>query len=355
MSTRRNTKRWGPAALIVISLATGGYLWIRPGTALQETPTETGTVRRETIEQVVEATGVVRPQVGAEIDVGSRVSGIVRSLPVTVGDRVRPGDLLARIDPTELQAVLDQALADRALAEARLDSASITHARTEVLASQGIVPASELDAAAGDLRVARARLDMERARVRAAGVNLGFTEIRAPIGGVISNITTREGETVAAGFATPTFVTIVDLDRLEVQAYVDETDIGRVAVGQEATFTVESFPDRELAARVKAINPQAEIQNGVVNYVLLLQFQGREGITLRPEMTAHVRLRTERRDGVLTISRSALRRGPSGTFVLARRNGDWQEVPVRTGLRTETRIEVLGELSAGDTVRVDPG
>ena len=129
-----------------------------------------------------------------------------------------------------------QAEADLALARAQLAMAASSHERAAALSSAGIVSEFELESATRDLEVARARVDLEQARVNSAQIQLAYTEIRAPVQGVIADVTTREGETVAASFAAPTFVTIVDLDRLEVQAYVDETDIGQIFVGQQATF-----------------------------------------------------------------------------------------------------------------------
>ena len=121
--------------------------------------------------------------------------------------------------------------------------------------------------AENDLAVARAELQANRARLRSAEIELDYTRITAPIDGVVAEVSTREGETVAAAFAAPNFVTIIDLERLEVLAYVDETDIGRVVVGQLASFTVDTFPDTEFTARVTAIQPRAELQGSVVNYL----------------------------------------------------------------------------------------
>ena len=352
-------KSWAPRILFVtllLALAAGGYYWQRAAaTAADAAEVETVEVRRATLDRTVTATGVIRPVVGAEIDVGSRISGIVRRLYVKVGDVVAAGDALALIDPTEFEAEVAQARADLALAEAELALARSTHERAEALARDGVVAAMDLESAGRDVEVGRARVDRERARLDAATTRLGYTEIRAPIPGVIADVTTREGETVAASFAAPTFVTIVDLGRLEVQAYVDETDIGRIFVGQRATFTVDTYPGSELAAEVTAINPRAELENGVVSYVVRLRFEGRDDHVLRQEMTAHVRLAVDRREDVLTLPRRAIRRdaGAGRELVRVSRDGAWVEQTIETGFRTDDRVEIVSGLTEGESVQLN--
>ncbi|MEE9562840.1 MAG: efflux RND transporter periplasmic adaptor subunit [Thermoanaerobaculia bacterium] len=353
MTRHRKNSAVKIVSLAVIAGLAGGYFWLRAGMAATEPAPVTDQVRRQTLDQTVLATGVIRPVVGAEIDVGSRVSGIVGSLPVKVGDRVDRGDLLARIDPTEFEAQVAQAEADLALSRAQLAMAASSHERAAALSLAGIVSEFELESATRDLEVARARVDLERARVNSAQIQLAYTEIRAPVQGVIADVTTREGETVAASFAAPTFVTIVDLDRLEVQAYVDETDIGQIFVGQQATFSVDTYPEADFAARVTAVNPKAELQNGVVNYVVRLAFELPDALVLRPEMTAHVRLVVEERSDVLTVPRRAIRRDQGQQFVLVSRNGAWVDQRIEPGWRTDSRVEVRQGLSENETVRLN--
>ena len=353
MSRRRKRSTMKITALALIAALVAGYFWWRAGETTSEPVPVTEQVRRQTLDQTVLATGVIRPVVGAEIDVGSRVSGIVSGIPVKVGNRVDRGDLLARIDPTEFEARVAQAEADLALARAQLSMASSSHERAKALSSEGIVSEFELESATRDLEVAHARVDLEQARLNSAEIQLGYTEIRAPVRGVIADVSTREGETVAASFAAPTFVTIVDLDRLEVQAYVDETDIGRIFVGQQATFSVDTYPEADFAASVTAINPKAELQNGVVNYVVRLEFELPEELVLRPEMTAHVRLVVEERSDVLTVPRRAIRRDQGQQFVLVSRNGAWVDQRIEPGWRTESHVEVREGLSENETVRLN--
>ena len=133
--------------------------------------------------------------------------------------------------------------------------------------------------------VERARAALERAMV-----DRSFPVLRSPIACVVASVATQEGETVAAGLNAPTFVTIVDLERLQVNTYVDEVDIGKIETSQRATFTVDAFPARDFDGRVAAIYPTAIIQDNVVKYVVALDIDDEYAGLLRPEMTASVRI-----------------------------------------------------------------
>ena len=163
-----------------------------------------------------------------------------------------------------------------------------------------------------------------------------------------------KGKRLRRTFSAPTFVTILDLDRLEVLAYVDETDIGRVEPGQIATFTVDTYPDKEFKAIVNAIQPRAELQDSVVNYIVRLDFEADDDYVLRPEMTAHVRLVVAEREDALTAPRNALKRRDGRQFVVVERAGEWIETDVRTGWRSEGAIEILSGVSDGDVVELNP-
>ncbi len=334
--------------------AAGLYLWKTDAATVTETPRRTARVARGTLEQTVIATGVVRPAVGAEVKVGSRISGTVARLPVAVGDRVEAGQLLAELDRAALDAAAEEARAELALARPSVALAESVLERRRRLADGGLASGEDLETAARNLAVERARLAAAEARVRSAEIALGYARVTAPIAGVVAEVTTREGETVAAGFSAPTFVTLVDLDRLEVLAYVDETDVGRVFAGQRATFTVDTYPDADFEAVVVAIQPKAELQGNVVNYVARLEYEPAPGRVLRPEMTAHVRLFLAERDGVLTVPRGALRRHDGRRYVVARRGGEWLEQEVTTGWLTDSSAEITGGLAAGETIEMNP-
>lgn len=346
--------RWSAGLVTtVVAAAVAIYAW--PGNEADSSTDvrRTARVALGELSETISATGVIRPVTGAEVNVGSRISGTVVSLPVEVGDRVATGQVLAELDATALQAEADKARADVKLSMPRVELAESTLRRREKLAVKGLASDEDLEIARQDLAVARAQLEADRARLRSAEIELGYTRITAPIDGVVAEVSTREGETVAAAFAAPNFVTIIDIDRVEVLAYVDETDIGRVMLGQQATFTVDTYPDAEFPARVVAIQPRAELQGSVVNYVVRLEFERSADFTLRPEMTAHLRIVVDERDAVLTAPRAAIKRQAGRQFVVLQRDGEWIEQNVRTGWRSDTTVELLSGAREGDVLELN--
>ena len=346
--------RWG-AGLAFTALATtiGIYVWPANEADSSTDVRKSARVTLGILSETITATGVIRPVTGAEVNVGSRISGTVVSLPVEVGDRVTVGQVLAELDATALMAEADEARADVELSIPRVELAESTLARREKLATKGLASDEDLEIARRDLAVARAELQANRARLRSAEIELDYTRITAPIDGVVAEVSTREGETVAAAFAAPNFVTIIDLERLEVLAYVDETDIGRVVVGQQANFTVDTFPEVEFPARVTAIQPRAELQGSVVNYLVRLEFERLPDFTLRPEMTAHVRVVVDEREQVLTAPRATIKRNSGRQYVVLQRNGEWIEQDVRTGWRSDTSVEFLSGVREGDVLELN--
>jgi len=345
----------GRAVLLGLGLG-AGWLGAQRTRALSSTPlpatAETVAAARRDLGATVLATGVVRPQVGAQVAVGSRASGIVRTLHVTVGDRVAAGQLLAELDRVEFETQVDRAEAIRAVALSERNWAEQEHHRVTQLVRGGHATAAELAGAERAIETARAREREAAASLEAAKVQLGYTSIRAPIGGVVASVSTQEGETVAASFASPTFLTIVDLSRLEVWAYVDETDIGRITIGQQARFTVDTWPDDAFAGRVSAVRPSAEIRDNVVNYVTLIEFSNRPDRLLRPEMTATINIVLEGRTDALSVPNGALRRDSGGTYLLVRRETGFERRDVTVGFRGSEFTELLSGVADGERVLV---
>jgi len=344
---------WTVGSALLVITAVGLYAWPGNDAESNTDPRRTATVSMGTLNETVMATGVIRPVTGAEVNVGSRISGTVVSLPVAVGERVEVGQLLAALDAAALEAEMDEADAAVALSKPRIQLAKSILIRRQRLAENGLASVEDLETAENDLAVARARLQADKARLRSAEIALSYTQVTAPISGVVAEVSTREGETVAAAFAAPNFVTIIDLDRLEVLAYVDETDIGRVFVGQRASFTVDTFPNVEFTAEIKAIQPRAELQGSVVNYLVRLEFERSADFILRPEMTAHVRIVVAERDDVLTAPRATIKRVVGRQYVTVRRGGQWAEQDVRTGWRSESTVEFLSGVREGDVLELN--
>jgi len=311
-------------------------------------------VRRD-LEQAVKATGVVKPRVGAEVRVGSRVSGVVHRLYVQVGDRVEKGQLLAELDDRELEARHQEAVANLTAARAEAIFAAAELGRKREVRTAGVLSANDLDASERAHAFAAARVRESESRLATATTQLGYARIEAPIRGVVASVATQEGETVAASFAAPTFLTLLDLERLEVRAYVDETDIGRIALHQEARFTVDTYGDEEFAGQVSAIYPQAEIRDNVVDYVTVVTFEAPRERLLRPEMTATVRIVIALRKAVLTLPHAAVHRDGVRAFVMVGDDGARERRWIVTGARDERGWEVVEGLREGEEVHVgDP-
>src|SRR5262249_18648132 len=276
-------------------------------------------VLRRDIASIVKATGVIKPRVGAEVRVGSRISGVVKRLYVQIGDVVAKGQLLAELDDRDLIARRDEAAAALHQAEANLGYAAADLRRKRELAAAGGGAPAGRDLGGRALAVAEQQVAGGRASLAFAATQLEYARIVAPIPGVVASVSTQEGETVAASFAAPTFLTLLDPSRLEVWAYVDETDIGRIRTGQKAQFTVDTYGDHPFAGRITDVYPKAEIRDNVVNYVSVVTFTPPNDRVLRPEMTTTVRIELDTRSGVLALPIRAVRWEGGRAFVLTPR------------------------------------
>jgi RND family efflux transporter MFP subunit len=310
------------------------------------------TVTRRDIATKVKATGVIRPMVGAEVRVGSRVSGVVRRLYVHVGDAVRKGQLLAELDDRELVARHAEAASALDVTQANLQFARSERHRRRDLHAEGLVTTANLEAAERECAVAEKQYAQGQATLAYAETQLSYARVVAPISGVVSSVATQEGETVAASFSAPTFVTLLDLGRLEVRAYVDETDIGRIRVGQAALFTVDTYGDREVLGRVARVYPQAEIRDNVVNYITVVNFTSPPDLVLRPEMTTAVRIALDERQLVLALPLRAVRREGGRSFVVCQVGSETVRKWVTTGARDDAYTELVTGLSEGERVVV---
>ena len=266
----------------------GRALYEKPA-ASNDVPAPVAVVKRP-METTVTTTGTVRLRVGAEVRVGAQLSGIVKKLNVTVGAHVNQGDIIAEIDSRGLEARIAQGQAQVRVDETDLNRADFTLKRNEALVSAGVSPRQQLEDSQLAMDAARVKVDKSREDLAVIESDLPYVQIRAPITGTIASVSTQEGETVAASFAAPTFVTIIKDDALELVALVDETDIGNVRPGQSVTFTTETYPSREFAGIVRRIAPKATIISGVVDYEVGIEIRNTRG--LKPDMTANVTIRT---------------------------------------------------------------
>jgi HlyD family secretion protein len=205
-------------------------------------------------------------------------------------------------------------------------------------------------ASAAATRVLEATIPRLEAELAETRIRLSYANIEAPIDGVIGTISTQEGETVAAGFNAPTFVTVVDLSRLQVDAYVDEVDIGKVHEGQTASFTVDAFPDTRFSGTVVAIYPSAILVDNVVYYDVVLRIDSEFAGRLRPEMTANITIQAQTRPQSLAVPLLAVSR-EGGTYqVTVVRDGVEEVRTVEVGLEDGDWMEIISGLTEEDVV-----
>lgn len=300
------------------------------------------------IASTVLATGIIRLRVGAEVRVGSQMSGIVEELNVVVGSKVDQGDVIARIDARSLQSRLDQANAQVRILQQDVKRAEIELERARQLDRDGIAPANDVEDRELDLADAQVRLNKAVRDAAVVETDLQYAVIRAPIAGTIASVSTQKGETVAASFETPTFATIIAEDALELVAMVDETDIGTVETGNPVYFTVEAFPANEFDGTVKQIAPKGSIISGVVNFEVMIEIESAVAL-LKPDMTANVAIRTAEREALLLPTR-ALHRDGFEQYVYVEVNGELVRRNVSVGSREAGSVEIRQGLGSDDRV-----
>jgi len=342
-------------SLVAVAAIAGGTYWGMnrggdPGDA--EVATVFVAPELRTIASSILATGIIRLRVGAEVRVGSQLSGIVEELNVTVGSRIEQGDVIARIDSRGLQARLAQAEAQVVVLEQELRRAEVQLARAEQLDVERLVAATDVEDRTLDLADVRARLEKARRDAAVVETELGYAVIRAPISGIVASVTTQKGETVAASFTTPTFATIIAEDALELVAMVDETDIGNVAERNSVFFSVETYPAEEFAGRVEKIAPKGTIISGVVNFEVMISIESPAEL-LKPDMTANVSIRTAEREA-LVLPTQAVQRDGFDRFVFVEQEGTLVKRSVSVGTREAGFTEIRQGLAPQDRVAIPP-
>jgi HlyD family secretion protein len=265
-------------------------------------------VDRGTVTMTVTATGTLSAV--TTVQVGSQVSGVIARLHADFNSRVEKGQLLAELDPTPFEAQVEQRRADLNRYEIQVADTKIKYERQQRLLDNGLTSQAEVDGAKAQYDGARAQVDQARAALSQAVTNLRYTRIISPISGVVVDRQYDVGQTVAASFQAPTLFQIAqDLTKMQVQADVDQSDIGRVQEGQPARFSVDAYPDDEFRARIAQIRHNAQVNQNVVTYPVILEVDNPEG-RLRPQMTANVTIDVASVPDILRVPNAALRFKP---------------------------------------------
>lgn len=371
------------AVLVVLLLVVAGiaFLFLRPEPPVQF---ETAEVTRGELTVFVTATGELSPTVS--VDVGAEVSGLIEEVFVDFNDPVTEGQLLARLDVEQLQAQVTQSEAQLAQAEAGVleAEATVAEARTDrerfaALAQRDTASRQRFEQADAALKRAQARVRSAEAQVRNAAAQLELNqsrldraEIRSPIDGIVLDRLIEAGQTVASSFQTPQLFTIAgDLTQMELKVDIDEADIGRVAAGQRAQFTVDAYDDRRFEGAIVSVRNAPQEAAGVVTYEAVLEVDNPD-LALKPGMTATADIVVETVDDALLVPNGALRfTPPSQREQIAAANADlprgtriyrvWMDRPdgpeaveLEIGVTNGRQTVVTGgALSEGDALLID--
>ena len=261
----------------------------------------------------VTATGTINPV--TTVDVGTQVSGIVVRLNADYNSVVHKGQVIAQIDTTFLVQAVKDADASLERAKAQYDDSKRTLDRTKALLDRKLAAQADYDAALTQYETNAASLKSAQSAVDKARINLAYATIYAPIDGVVINRAVNIGQTVAASFSSPTLYTIAnDMRKMQVQTTVDETDIGRISIDQEASFTVDAYPDQKFTGKVSQIRLSPTTISNVVNYIVIIDVNN-DDLKLMPGMTANVKILVGASQNALKVLNMALRFQPPAELI----------------------------------------
>ncbi len=371
---RRRFVIWTSLAVLVPALAVGIYFLARPGPAPMSARFRTAAVTHGDLVREVRATG--RVDAMSSVSVGAEISGRISAVLVDYNDQVKEGQVMAQFDRAALEAQRTQSQAMLAnakaqLAQARLDreQGQRNKSRADEMFSKGGQSPQEHETAVTTASIAEARFNAAAASVAAqeasstiARTNLAHTVIRAPIDGVVITRNIDPGQTVASMLQSPVLFTVAaDLRKMEVEAAIDEADIGEVADGQQVSFTVNAYPDRVFPGVVTEVRNSPRVVQDVVTYGAIISVDNLD-LALKPGMTASVRIRTATTKDTDSVPNAALQFTPPGEKRPETGSGVWllegdtapKLVPVKSGLSDgeATAIEA-GAIPAQARVLVD--
>ena len=383
-----------------LALAVVLGFWLSGRKSSESKVLATGVVKIGEVRKVLQATGIVKAQVGAIVRIGARATGTIKEMRVRVGDEVKAGQEIALIDDRELKAQREQAQAtlekSRAekqrinevyprriaeseaqlkLAEAQYEYAKANSARQGQLFKQNLVARDTLETAqredlvtSSTVRARKATFELNKtefvreqikaqkaveeaqAALETVDTRITYTRIISPIDGVVSQVTTQQGETVVAGLQVANLITVLDPKRLEMWIYVDETDVGQVKPGMPVDFRVDAYPDVVFRGSVDTIYPQPEIKDNIVYYQALVLLSPENASRLRPEMTTQCQIVVQVKPDVLTVPNAAIKWVDNQQVVFLVQDGKAVRVSPQLGVAGLGETEVLSGLEPGQTV-----
>lgn len=308
-------------ALFILLLVAGAYLYFLGQEKKGDYQYITLPLKKGDLVLTIFSTGYVQPL--ESVDVGTEVSGTIKEVYIDFNDLVKKGQPLARLDKTKYQSIVNKANASLASAEASLENAKAQLYKTEAIierdktlknSTKGVLPSQkDWDSDWADFLAAKSQVSSAIAQVNqakhtlvSANYDLEKTVIYSPIDGIILVRKIDPGQTVAASFQTPVLFTIAkDLSKMELQVSIDEADIARIKTGQNATFSVDAYPETIFRATIKKIRVNSEIQDGVVTYTAMMDVDNKD-LLLKPGMSIDADITTDTIKDSFIISRAAL-------------------------------------------------
>ena len=295
---------------------------------------KTAKVVRGDVAALVVATGTITA--ANSVEISSRVTGLIKEVRVKENDAVKSGQVLAVLDDSTLRAQVEQY-------RAQLDNYATIYERSRKLTAVGAQATQQFDADRTNYLVAKANYDN-------FALQLDYYVITSPIDGIVIGKPTPAGQTVAQGISAPQVImTIADLARMQIKVSVDESDIGKVRVGQSVSFNVDAYAELSFQGRVSAISKEATVTSNVVYYKVYVDVDETKEL-LYPGMTARVSIKSGESKAALTIPLTAVREVKGKRCVEVLRGANQETVEIKTGLNDDEKIEVLAGLEEGDTV-----
>lgn len=388
--------------ILAMLIGTGYYMYTNSKKAEKNKVKvfKTERVKRGEIKDIINATAIVKTRVNAYLKIGTRTTGLVQKMFIDIGDYVKKGQLIAIIDQREfkkdIQKIKSQIQKAKnkleqinqlypvkikesekniQVAKSEYDFAQWKFEREKKLLKEGFttkenfeVAKKQLDTTKAKLKLAeetlkRLKIEYEtekklaqddikilKKELEKAKIKLSYTEIYSPIDGIVSNVVAREGETLVAGLQAGELVTILKPDKLEIQIFVDETDIGKVKPGQMVNYHVDAFPDKKFTGKITKIYPEPIVKQNIVYYLAIVPVKTDYAYYLRPEMTVYTKIIAGIKKNAIIIPNSAIRFEKGKQYVYVIKDGKPQIRYIKTGWIDEKHTEVLEGLKEGEVI-----
>ncbi|PKL88288.1 MAG: efflux RND transporter periplasmic adaptor subunit [Ignavibacteriae bacterium HGW-Ignavibacteriae-2] len=310
MKNRKRTIVIAAAIILIITSA----VFVLNANGKVEYVFDTVKVEKGSISNIVTATGTL--EATNTVVVGTQVSGVIEKLYVDFNSKVKKGQLIAELDKSTLQSNLENAEADLSNAEAEFEYQKSNFERDKQLFEKKMISESGYDLSKYNYKKSEGALKSAKANLNKAKQNLSYAKIYAPIDGIVTNRAVEEGQTVAASMSTPELFTIVnDLTEMQVEADVDEADIGVVTEGQRVEFTVDAFPDETFTGKITQVRLQPKESSNVITYTVIVTVANPD-LKLRPGMTASITDYVQEVNDVLVVSGKAIRFTPDREIMM---------------------------------------